>query len=98
MVFTEPVRPQRKLGQRPIRLLANPLTVELFAHIRRATLIPEFEEADRLRDFEIPGMCGEARASIDCAAVDQAFRIEPLATRYPPLKDRFKKSVHVPKL
>ncbi len=49
------------------RLLADPLAVEFFAVIRRATLIPEFEEALGFRHFEIPGMGGEARLAMDRA-------------------------------
>ncbi len=49
------------------RLLAGPLAVQFFAVIRRAALIPQFEEALGFRDFEIPGMGGEARLAMDRA-------------------------------
>ncbi len=39
---------------------ADPLVIELLAVIRRATLIPQFSEAELFCEFEIPGMPDEA--------------------------------------
>jgi len=51
-------------------LLADPLPVELFAHIRWAALLPEFDEAFRFGDFEISRICGEAQLAKDRAVED----------------------------
>ena len=75
--FRSKVTPVAATDSQPIRLLADPLAAELFAHIRRAALFPDVDQAQCFGDFGIPWMGGEARLAIDCGQIDGSFRIAP---------------------
>ena len=61
--------------------------------IRRAALIPQFEEAVGFRDFEIPGMGGEARLAKDRGVGKWELRRAPFDTIKPNLEEDFEKSI-----